>query len=153
MNKFLEMRRGQRRQATDPELVVTQERRKNRFDRRSFIKLVTAGASSVVLEACGGGSGGAAGEGGSVTSPLPVTTPTSPGLPVWSPIPTLTFVQGVPSSISIAGYVSNATNAVLALAAGALPPGVTFNATKRSFDYDGSGAVGSADGFVLTAKV
>jgi hypothetical protein len=72
---------------------------------------------------------------------------------VWSPIPPLTFVQGVPSSISIAGYVSNATNATLALAAGTLPPGVTFNAAKRSFDYDGSGAVTSADGFVLSARV
>jgi hypothetical protein len=58
MNKFLNMRRGQRRQTTEPELAVTQERRKNRFDRRSFIKLVTAGASSVVLEACGGGGAG-----------------------------------------------------------------------------------------------
>lgn len=153
MNKFLEMRRGQRRQTTEPDLVVTQERRKNRFDRRSFIKLVTAGASSVVLEACGGGSGGGAGDGGSVTSPLPVTTPSSPSLPVWSPIPTLTFVQGVRSSISIAGYVSNATNATLLLTAGTLPPGVTFNAATRAFDYDGSGAVASADGFVLAAKV
>ncbi len=152
------MLRSRRQLVTsEPPLVVVRERR------RTFIKLVTASASSVVLQACGGGGSSNAATGGSVTAPItpvtpttpPVTTPETPGLPAWSAIPALTFVQGIASSIPVGQYVGNAAAQAMsiALTAGQLPAGVTFNAATRSFDYDGSGAVASADGFVLTATV
>jgi len=153
------MLRSRRQLVTsEPPLVVVRERR------RSFIKLVTASASAVVLQACGGGSGSSsAAAGGSATAPItppttpitPPTTPTTPNPPTWSAIPTLTFVQGIASSIPIGQYLSSADARALAigLTAGQLPAGVTFNAATKAFDYDGSGAVATADGLVLTATL
>ncbi|KQW90251.1 hypothetical protein ASC94_21245 [Massilia sp. Root418] len=138
--------------------------------RRRFIKLMSAGAAGMALQACGGGGAAAsaattqggpppaegvlppstASGGSSGPSALvPASTP-----PVWTAVPTLTFTQGVASTISISKYVKSASGGPLAIALNniALPPGVTYNARTLSFVYDGIGAVGSTDGHVLTAS-
>jgi hypothetical protein len=68
-------------------------------------------------------------------------------------VPDLTFVQGLPSSVSAAQWISGTdpTSVTLTLNAVALPPGVTYNSKNKSFDYDGNGAPSVATGYVLTA--
>lgn len=72
---------------------------------------------------------------------------------MWSTVPTLSFVQGIAASISVSQYVTDANRAALVLSLNGvvLPAGVSYNKTTQSFDYDGVGAVGGADGLVLTA--
>lgn len=139
--------------------------------RRQFIKLMSASAATLALQACGGSADGTASStsmAGAAPAPEPVTPPrTASGgssgpsalapasaPPVWSLIPTLTFTQGVASKISISKYVKSASGGPLAIALNsvALPPGVTYNARTLSFVYDGIGAAGSNDGHVLTAS-
>lgn len=136
--------------------------------RRRFIQLMSASAATMALQACGGGgsatastsqggpaaaepappAGTAAGSSGP-SALVPASTP-----PVWTTVPTLTFTQGVASTISISKYVKSSSGGPLAIALNsiALPPGVTYNARTLSFAYDGIGAVGSTDGHVLTAS-
>jgi hypothetical protein len=73
----------------------------------------------------------------------------------WDTIPTLTFTQGLASSISVAQWLSGATGDAVAISLNSveLPAGVTFNAATLSFDYDGIGAPASTDGHVLLANV
>jgi hypothetical protein len=129
--------------------------------RRRFLSFFTAGATSLALQACGGGNTGT-GSGttppvGTAPTPTPVPTPTpTPTPPVaWDTVPTLTFTQGVASSISVAQWLSGASGAAVAISLNsvALPAGVTFNAANLSFDYDGVGAVASTAGHVLMASV
>jgi hypothetical protein len=138
--------------------------------RRQFIKLMSASAATLALQACGGG--GSATAGTAQAGPAPSSDPAPPPTtaaggssgpsalvpasapPVWSVVPALTFTQGVASTISISKYVKSASGGPLAIALNsiALPPGVTYNARTLSFVYDGIGAVGSTDGHVLTAS-
>jgi hypothetical protein len=87
-----------------------------------------------------------------VPTPASPVTP-APATPLWLSIPTIAFVQGTPSSFSVADYITAANAAALTLTLNAtpLPAGVTFNAASRTFDYDGRGAVAGTDGHVLTA--
>lgn len=73
--------------------------------------------------------------------------------PVWSTIPTIAFAQGIPSSISIADYVTDPDGDPVTIAKNAvtLPVGVTYDAASKSFIYDGSGPVGTTSGNILTA--
>ena len=73
--------------------------------------------------------------------------------PVWSSVPTIVFAQGVPSSISIADYVSDPDGDTLTIVKNAvtLPVGVTYDPATKSFVYDGSGSVGTSSGVILTA--
>ena len=72
--------------------------------------------------------------------------------PVWQGVPTITFTQGVASSISIAGYVSDPDGDALTISMnGLLPSGVTFDAAGKRFVYDGAGTVTTISGIVLTA--
>jgi len=73
--------------------------------------------------------------------------------PVWQGVPTITFTQGIASSISIAVYVSDPNGDALAITmfSGTLPAGVTYDAGNKRFVYDGMGAVGTGSGNVLTA--
>ena len=73
--------------------------------------------------------------------------------PVWQGVPTITFTQGVASSVSIAGYVTdpNGDALTITLSSAALPPGVTYDAGNKRFVYDGVGAVGLTSGNVLIA--
>jgi len=150
--------------------------------RRNFIKLCSVGASTLALQACGGGGGGSTSATAPIVTvpppstdpiqitpppvtpppvtpppvtPPPVTPPpvTPTPVPVWSMIPTLSFVQGVKSSIPIAQYVSITGAALLGISLNnaTLPAGVTFNAVAQAFDYDGFGAAATASGFILTA--
>lgn len=133
------------------------------ISRRKFMSFVTAGATALAVQGCGGGSAAAApvttspATGGTSTPPATgggTTPPATPAAPVWSNVPALVFTQGVQSSISVAQYVSSssATGLVLSLNSVALPPGVTFNAAAMRFDYDGVGAAVTSDGHVLTAN-
>jgi hypothetical protein len=74
--------------------------------------------------------------------------------PVWQGVPTITFTQGIASSISVAAYVSDPNGDALTInmtSAGPLPAGVTYDAGSKSFVYDGAGAVSITSGNVLTA--
>jgi hypothetical protein len=141
------------------------------LSRRSFMRFLTVGAAAIAVEGCGGG-GGDAPPAQAISpvvpgpAPAPIIPPAPapdpavvapPGVaaPVWGDIPAITFTQGVPSSFSIADYITvqDTTALTLTLNANPLPAGVTFNASTLSFDYDGSGAVISTDGHVLTAVV
>jgi hypothetical protein len=130
------------------------------------MKLFAAGAASLAVQACGGGGGGGASAGAPITS-LPIgsgpigdpNTP-APGTPdpaaVWTTIPDLVFTQGVPASISIAPFVTAPGVKAITLALNTsvtLPAGVTFNATTKSFNYDGVGAAATSPGHILTATV
>lgn len=73
--------------------------------------------------------------------------------PVWAIVPTIIFREGVPSSISIAEYVTDADGdaLVIELNAAPLPAGVTYDAVGQRFVYDGTGASAMTTGHVLTA--
>ena len=73
--------------------------------------------------------------------------------PAWRTVPTIAFAQGVAASVSIAAYVTDSNGDALTITrnSAALPPGVTYDAGNRRFDYDGVGAVGNTSGSVLTA--
>ncbi len=127
--------------------------------RRRFITYCTAGATSLVVQGCGGGGANAAPvtsatSGGSSLPPTTPSTPTpTPVAPIWSTVPTLVFTQGVAASISVAQYVSSSSSAALVLTLNSilLPAGVSFNAAAMRFDYDGAGALVISDGHVLAA--
>jgi hypothetical protein len=72
---------------------------------------------------------------------------------VWSPVPAISFQQGVASTISVASFVSDPNNdpLTLTISAAALPNGVTFDAANKRFVYNGIGALGSTNNVVLTA--
>lgn len=73
--------------------------------------------------------------------------------PVWKTVPTITFVQGVASTVSIAAYATDPNGDALTITKNsvALPAGVTYDEANKRFVYDGTGTVGSAGGNVLTA--
>lgn len=133
------------------------------LSRRRFISFLTAGATSLALQACGGGGASASTSAPSpvatppsAANPTPVTTPSpvtaAPAL-AWTTVPDLTFVEGVKSSVSVGQWISGAdpTAVVLSLNTVALPAGVTYNSANKTFDYDGIGAATAAGGYVLTA--
>lgn len=141
----------------------------NPQQRRRFIQLMSAGAATMALQACGGGGSATASttQGGPAPAEPALPPSTASGgasgpsalvpagrPPMWTVVPALTFTQGVASTISISKYVKSATGGPLAIALNgmALPPGVTYNARTLSFVYDGIGAVGSTSGHVLTAS-
>ncbi len=137
------------------------------LNRRRFMRMMTVGAGALAVQACGGGgsAGAATSPQSPITTPLlppapapaptaPVTAPSQPPIPpalTWASIPTLSFTQGVPSSILIGQYIAGEISAaaIITLNQLALPPGVVFNSINRSFDYDGIGAVNTTDGHVL----
>lgn len=119
-------------------------------ERRAFLKAMTATTAALATGACGGPApmGSSAPATGGNQAP-PANRP-----PVWLTVPTITFTQGIASSSSIAGYVSDPNGDALTITrtdAIALPAGVTYDAAGKRFVYDGVGAVGSTGGHVLTA--
>jgi hypothetical protein len=140
--------------------------------RRSFMRYLSMGSVALAVQACGGGGGAdgasaplapsAPAQAPAPVAPAPAPAPApvvpapevpEPAAPVWLSIPTIAFTQGVPSSFSVADYitVANVAAYTLTLNASPLPAGVTFNSVTRSFDYDGRGGVVISDGHVLTA--
>lgn len=120
--------------------------------RRAFMQAVAAGAATLVVTACAGGGSVGGSTGGA--APGPTSSPVSGQSMTWRTVPTITFTQGVPSSISIAGYLDDQNGAVQSITknAAALPPGVTYDQAGKRFVYDGIGAVGATGGHVLTAS-
>lgn len=133
--------------------------------RRAFIRYLTVGAVAMAVEGCGGGGAAASAPGAGAApvnpvaaAPVPAVVPppvAAPIAPMWAEIPAITFTEGVPSSFSLADYINIADTAAMTLTLNSspLPAGVTFNSATLSFNYDGSGAVSSTDGHVLTAIV
>jgi hypothetical protein len=70
--------------------------------------------------------------------PAPTATPQNSG-PVWQPSPMVEFVEGVPATISVREFVRDPESdpLVIALASGALIPGLTWNASTSTIAYDG----------------
>ena len=62
-------------------------------------------------------------------------------------------MEGVPSEVSVAEYVSDPDGDALTLMLNdvELPAGVSFDATGMRFVYDGSGPVATTSGHVLAA--
>jgi|GEM_PF-2300129 len=137
--------------------------------RRKFFTFLGGSAAALALQGCGAGGLTLTYTPNSATT-TPTTPPTATTPPVttapttppagttatikWQAVPAIAFVQGVPSTFSVADYVSveNASNFSLSLSS-SLPAGVTFDTAKRAFVYDGNGAIGALDGVVLTATV
>ena len=134
--------------------------------RRVFLRNMSVTAAAIVATACGGGGSTASetaeaslavGAGGTATKQNPSSPTAGPNAdgsaPVWNEIPTITFTQGVASTFSIAAYISDDDSAALTVLKNelALPPGVTYDPTTKSFIYDGIGSVGTTAGHVLTA--
>jgi hypothetical protein len=130
--------------------------RKVQMTRRMFMRRFSAGTAAIALTACGGGGSVPVPQPTPAPSPAPAPAPSSKPVvsnppPVWSAVPTITFTQGVASTISIAAYVSDTQPLAISKNSAGLPAGVTYNAATKSFVYDGIGAVGMTDGHVLTA--
>lgn len=121
--------------------------------RRVFLGGVAAGAGSLAL-GCGDDTsstrdGGASSRDSGGTS----RDGAGNGPPVWTTVPPIVFVQGVPSSISIAAFVIDPEGDELTITLNdvALPAGVTFDAGMKALVYDGTGPVAMTSGHVLTA--
>jgi len=112
-------------------------------ERRAFLRVLTATTTALAIGGCGGGTA-------ADQQPPP---PGTNGSPVWLTVPTITFAQGVASSVSIAAYVTDPNGDALTITknAAALPAGVTYDAANKRFVYDGFGAVGNTSGSILTA--
>jgi hypothetical protein len=121
-----------------------------RAERRAFLRVLTAMTAGLAVVGCYGGPEPK----GSPTAGNTPPPPPPPGnlAPVWQTVPTITFTQGVPSSVSIASYVSDPDGDPLTISMnGLLPSGVTFDAAGKRFVYDGVGTVTTVGGIVLTA--
>lgn len=59
--------------------------------------------------------------------------------PVWQPSPTIEFVEGVPSVVSVRQFVQdpNQDPLVIQLKSGSLIPGITWNPSDATIAYDG----------------
>jgi hypothetical protein len=68
----------------------------------------------------------------------PTQTPMN-SAPVWNPSPTIEFVEGVPAVVSIAQFVQDPDSDAFAiqLRSGAMPPGIMWNPSTASVEYDG----------------
>jgi hypothetical protein len=139
--------------------------------RRKFFTFLGGSAAALALQGCGAGGGLTLTYTPNSATTTPTSPPTAPTPPVttapttpppagttativWQSIPAVAFVQGVPSSFSVADYVSVANASSFSLnVSSSLPAGVTFDASHRTFVYDGVGAIGALDGVVLTATV
>lgn len=124
--------------------------------RRSFLKYLGASAGGLGLQACGGSAVPETPNAGAADQPTMLlgSITQSGTLPIWSPVPTLTFTVGAPASISIAPYVTSKTASEMriSLNSGTPPAGVTYDAIKQTFNYDGVGTLGNSTGLVMYAS-
>jgi hypothetical protein len=136
-------------------------------ERRAFLKTLTTTTAALAIASCGGatdsGSTSAAGAPPGANPPAPnppapnPNPPAPPGTnlpPVWQTVTTIAFTQGVASSVYIGTYVSDPNGDLLTITknAVALPAGVTYDQATKSFVYNGTGAVASTTGHILTAN-
>lgn len=121
--------------------------------RRALLRALTATMGALAVAGCGGGGSGD----GTPVAAAPGPGP-GPGAainvpPVWATIPTVTFTQGIASSVSLASFVSDPNGDALAITMNAvnLPAGVTFDAANKRLVYNGIGAAASVAGVQMTA--
>lgn len=126
-------------------------------ERREFLRALTLSTAALAVGGCtskvsytqssntpGGSNPGNPGGGGPPPAPNQA--------PLWQTVPTIVFTQGVASSVSIAGFVTDPNGDPLTITEqGALPAGVTYDQANKRFVYNGSGPVASAGGIVLIA--
>jgi hypothetical protein len=75
-------------------------------------------------------------------TPPPPSMPTQQSLnsgPLWQPSPTIEFVEGVPSIVSVRQFVSDADRDALTIKqeSGTLLPGITWDPSRAVLAYDG----------------
>lgn len=118
-------------------------------ERRAFLRALTATTAALAM----GGCGATDTESEENPPPPPPPPPGANRPPVWLTVPSITFAQGVASSVSIAAYVTDPDGDPLTInmTAGTLPPGVFYDQPNKRFVYDGKGVVASTSGVVLTA--
>ena len=133
--------------------------------RRAFLKqfalagsLVGAGALSGCLGDSGGGGGSnssapaatttaeSSSTGAAASAPAVSVQAQSTG-PVWQPDPTIEFVEGVPSKVSVKQFVQDPNNdpLVVSMQSGTLPPGIMWSPNTAMIEYDGRPLGANAD--------
>jgi hypothetical protein len=124
-------------------------------ERRAFLRTITAVTTAALATGACSSSVGPVANGSTAPGPGPGPIGGTNLPPVWQTVPTITFTQGVASSVSIGGYVSdpngNALTVTLQAGGPALPTGVTYDPVGMRFIYNGGGTVGSTSGYVLSA--
>jgi hypothetical protein len=123
-------------------------------ERREFLKALTLTTAALAVGGCTGSSVSYSPTSSSPTSPGTPGTPAVNLPPVWQTVPTITFTQGIRSTFSISGFVSDPNGDPLTITknSAALPPGVTYDSANKQFVYDGVGTAASTSGHVLTAS-
>lgn len=121
-------------------------------DRRTVLRALAAATAALSVGACGGNEDGLVDAG--AVQKTGVADGTSNRAPIWKTVPTIAFVQGAPSSISISDFVTDPDGDAVTISKNAvsLPPGVTYDAPRKRFIYDGVGAATSTSGHVLMAE-
>lgn len=79
------------------------------------------------------------------TAPTPGPTPAGPSqtaansAPIWDPLPSIEFVEGVPAVVSVRNFVRDPDGdpLVITLNSGTLLPGITWNPSTAVLAYDG----------------
>jgi hypothetical protein len=126
------------------------------ISRRSFLARIVASASALVggapLLGCLGESdsdqSATASTTQSAAAPAAPTAPSAPATPtqtpansgpVWESSPTIEFVEGVPSMVSVRQFVSDADRDALTIKqeSGRLLPGITWDPSRAILSYDG----------------
>jgi len=75
--------------------------------------------------------------------------------PVWDPAPTIEFVEGVPSVVSVRDFVRDPDQdpLIITLRSGQLLPGITYNPSNATIAYDGRPLGARPDGPVVVTGV
>jgi hypothetical protein len=144
--------------------------------RRAFLQRLATVASvlagGTALSGClGGGSGSDSGGTSTAATPTSTSAPATASTaattstpstatpapaqnvgPVWQPSPTIEFVEGVPSQVSVRQFVQDPNNdpLLISMQSGSLPPGIMWNPNTATIEYDGRplGATASAPAVV-----
>ena len=120
-------------------------------NRRRFLFTLGAGAAAFALNGCSVSSSTSIATRSINSSAGPSLNSAFKSVPTWTDLPTITFSEGVPASISIAMYFSDAALVEIVKNSAELPPGVTYDVGTKSLVYDGTGPGGFTEGHVLMA--
>ena len=73
--------------------------------------------------------------------------------PVWTPAPTIEFVEGVPAVVSVRDFVRDPDSdpLVITLKSGTLIPGLSWDPTKATITYDGRALGATEDAPIIVS--